>query len=76
MSAVHSNVQGDSQTSICITIEPGLLLKGDILVRGLHFVIYIVAAFELSDPDPLLLIASWVHAEISFSMWNHMLTNG
>ncbi|KAB1278817.1 Tensin-1 [Camelus dromedarius] len=25
------NVQGDSQTSICITIEPGLLLKGDIL---------------------------------------------
>lgn len=28
-----SNVQGDSQTSICITIEPGLLLKGDILVR-------------------------------------------
>ena len=28
----HSNVQGDSQTSICITIEPGLLLKGDILV--------------------------------------------
>lgn len=30
---VCSNVQGDSQTSICITIEPGLLLKGDILVR-------------------------------------------
>lgn len=29
----RSNVQGDSQTSICITIEPGLLLKGDILVR-------------------------------------------
>lgn len=29
-----SNVQGDSQTSICITIEPGLLLKGDILVRN------------------------------------------
>lgn len=29
----HSNVQGDSNTSICITIEPGLLLKGDILVR-------------------------------------------
>lgn len=28
-----SNVQGDSQTGICITIEPGLLLKGDILVR-------------------------------------------
>lgn len=28
-----SNVQGDSNTSICITIEPGLLLKGDILVR-------------------------------------------
>lgn len=27
-----SNVQGDSNTSICITIEPGLLLKGDILV--------------------------------------------
>uniref|UniRef100_A0A8B9M046 Tensin 1 n=1 Tax=Astyanax mexicanus TaxID=7994 RepID=A0A8B9M046_ASTMX len=25
------NVQGDSHTSICITIEPGLLLKGDIL---------------------------------------------
>lgn len=31
-----SNVQGDSQTSICITIEPGLLLKGDILVRSAH----------------------------------------
>lgn len=30
---LYSNVQGDSQTSICITIEPGLLLKGDILVR-------------------------------------------
>lgn len=30
-----SNVQGDSNTSICITIEPGLLLKGDILVRVL-----------------------------------------
>lgn len=29
---VCSNVQGDGQTSICITIEPGLLLKGDILV--------------------------------------------
>lgn len=29
----RSNVQGDSNTSICITIEPGLLLKGDILVR-------------------------------------------
>jgi len=29
-----SNVQGDSQTGICITIEPGLLLKGDILVRS------------------------------------------
>lgn len=28
-----SNVQGDCNTSICITIEPGLLLKGDILVR-------------------------------------------
>lgn len=25
-------MQGDSNTSICITIEPGLLLKGDILV--------------------------------------------
>lgn len=31
---LHSNVQGDSQTGICITIEPGLLLKGDILVRS------------------------------------------
>lgn len=31
-----SNVQGDSQTGICITIEPGLLLKGDILVRIVH----------------------------------------
>ena len=29
---VSSSVQGDSQTSVCITIEPGLLLKGDILV--------------------------------------------
>ncbi len=31
----YSNVQGDSHTSICITIEPGLLLKGDILVRSI-----------------------------------------
>ncbi|KAM7380854.1 hypothetical protein PAMP_004125 [Pampus punctatissimus] len=31
-----SNVQGDSQTSICITIEPGLLLKGDILLKCYH----------------------------------------
>lgn len=31
---LRSNVQGDSQTGICITIEPGLLLKGDILVRS------------------------------------------
>uniref|UniRef100_A0A671P705 Tensin-1-like n=1 Tax=Sinocyclocheilus anshuiensis TaxID=1608454 RepID=A0A671P705_9TELE len=30
------NVQGDSQTSICITIEPGLLLKGDILLKCYH----------------------------------------
>lgn len=29
-----SNIPGDSQTSICITIEPGLLLKGDILVSA------------------------------------------
>ncbi|XP_030064708.1 tensin-1 [Microcaecilia unicolor] len=29
-------VQGDSQTSICITIEPGLLLKGDILLKCYH----------------------------------------
>ncbi|GAA6087556.1 tensin-1 isoform X1 [Tachysurus ichikawai] len=27
---------GDSQTSICITIEPGLLLKGDILLKCYH----------------------------------------
>lgn len=33
-SFTRSNVQGDSNTSICITIEPGLLLKGDILVRA------------------------------------------
>lgn len=32
-----SNVQGDSNTSICITIEPGLLLKGDILVGAPSF---------------------------------------
>ncbi|CAB1329077.1 unnamed protein product, partial [Coregonus sp. 'balchen'] len=31
-----SNVQGDSQTSVCITIEPGLLLKGDILLKCYH----------------------------------------
>ncbi|KAK5890770.1 hypothetical protein CesoFtcFv8_014258 [Champsocephalus esox] len=30
------NVLGDSQTSICITIEPGLLLKGDILLKCYH----------------------------------------
>uniref|UniRef100_A0A8D0HTZ5 Tensin 1 n=1 Tax=Sphenodon punctatus TaxID=8508 RepID=A0A8D0HTZ5_SPHPU len=30
------NVQGDSQMSICITIEPGLLLKGDILLKCYH----------------------------------------
>uniref|UniRef100_A0AAQ4NTW1 Tensin 1 n=1 Tax=Gasterosteus aculeatus aculeatus TaxID=481459 RepID=A0AAQ4NTW1_GASAC len=30
------NVQGDSSTSICITIEPGLLLKGDILLKCYH----------------------------------------
>ncbi|XP_045062676.1 tensin-1-like isoform X3 [Coregonus clupeaformis] len=30
------NVQGDSQTSVCITIEPGLLLKGDILLKCYH----------------------------------------
>ncbi|XP_048862109.1 tensin-like isoform X12 [Brienomyrus brachyistius] len=30
------NVQGDSQTSICITIEPGLMLKGDILLKCYH----------------------------------------
>ncbi|KAJ8403451.1 hypothetical protein AAFF_G00352230 [Aldrovandia affinis] len=30
------NVQGDSQTSIGITIEPGLLLKGDILLKCYH----------------------------------------
>ncbi|KAM6984951.1 tensin-1 [Aplochiton taeniatus] len=30
------NVQGDGQTSICITIEPGLLLKGDVLLKCYH----------------------------------------
>ncbi|XP_077594703.1 tensin-1 isoform X2 [Stigmatopora nigra] len=30
------NVQGDGNTSICITIEPGLLLKGDILLKCYH----------------------------------------
>uniref|UniRef100_A0A8C5NBS8 Tensin-like n=1 Tax=Gouania willdenowi TaxID=441366 RepID=A0A8C5NBS8_GOUWI len=30
------NVMGDSNTSICITIEPGLLLKGDILLKCYH----------------------------------------
>ncbi|XP_059416597.1 tensin-1-like isoform X5 [Carassius carassius] len=30
------NVQGDSHTGICITIEPGLLLKGDILLKCYH----------------------------------------
>ncbi|NWQ80344.1 TENS protein, partial [Columbina picui] len=33
---LYSNVQGDSQTGICITIEPGLLLKGDILLKCYH----------------------------------------
>uniref|UniRef100_A0A669P9J4 Tensin 1 n=1 Tax=Phasianus colchicus TaxID=9054 RepID=A0A669P9J4_PHACC len=32
----RGNVQGDSQTGICITIEPGLLLKGDILLKCYH----------------------------------------
>ncbi|ETE67720.1 Tensin, partial [Ophiophagus hannah] len=36
MQPVYTNVQGDSQTSICITIEPGLLLKGDILLKCYH----------------------------------------
>ncbi|XP_041936544.1 tensin isoform X4 [Alosa sapidissima] len=35
MSGIY-NVQGDSSTSICITIEPGLLLKGDILLKCYH----------------------------------------
>uniref|UniRef100_A0A8C7Y0Z7 Tensin 1b n=1 Tax=Oryzias sinensis TaxID=183150 RepID=A0A8C7Y0Z7_9TELE len=35
-SCTFVNVQGDSQTSICITIEPGLLLKGDILLKCYH----------------------------------------
>uniref|UniRef100_A0A8C9ALS7 Tensin 1 n=1 Tax=Prolemur simus TaxID=1328070 RepID=A0A8C9ALS7_PROSS len=30
------NIPGDSQTSVCITIEPGLLLKGDILLKCYH----------------------------------------
>ncbi|XP_036028652.1 tensin-1 isoform X3 [Onychomys torridus] len=30
------NIPGDSQASICITIEPGLLLKGDILLKCYH----------------------------------------
>ncbi|XP_062047501.1 tensin-1 isoform X3 [Lepus europaeus] len=30
------NIPGDSQNSICITIEPGLLLKGDILLKCYH----------------------------------------
>uniref|UniRef100_A0A8C1BCX8 Tensin 1 n=1 Tax=Cyprinus carpio carpio TaxID=630221 RepID=A0A8C1BCX8_CYPCA len=30
------NVQADSHTGICITIEPGLLLKGDILLKCYH----------------------------------------
>ncbi|XP_071003977.1 tensin-1-like isoform X2 [Oncorhynchus clarkii lewisi] len=34
-SGIYS-VQGDSQTSVCITIEPGLLLKGDILLKCYH----------------------------------------
>nr|XP_033801886.1 tensin-1 isoform X2 [Geotrypetes seraphini] len=29
-------VQGDSQASVCITIEPGLLLKGDVLLKCYH----------------------------------------
>ncbi|XP_072324681.1 tensin-1 isoform X3 [Scyliorhinus torazame] len=30
------NMPGDGQTSICITIEPGLMLKGDILLKCYH----------------------------------------
>ncbi|XP_029112468.1 tensin-like isoform X5 [Scleropages formosus] len=30
------NVQGDGQTTICITIEPGLMLKGDVLLKCYH----------------------------------------
>ncbi|XP_067843043.1 tensin-1 isoform X3 [Heptranchias perlo] len=30
------NISGDGQTSICITIEPGLMLKGDILLKCYH----------------------------------------
>ncbi|XP_059823470.1 tensin-1-like isoform X6 [Hypanus sabinus] len=30
------NTPGDSHTSICITIEPGLMLKGDILLKCYH----------------------------------------
>ncbi|XP_038646251.1 tensin [Scyliorhinus canicula] len=30
------NIPGDEQTSICITIEPGLMLKGDILLKCYH----------------------------------------
>ncbi|KAL4635640.1 tensin-1-like [Arapaima gigas] len=30
------NVQGDSETTICITIEPGLMLKGDVLLKCYH----------------------------------------
>ncbi|XP_060684176.1 tensin-1 isoform X4 [Hemiscyllium ocellatum] len=30
------NIPGDGQTSICITIEPGLMLKGDILLKCYH----------------------------------------
>ncbi|XP_051869983.1 tensin-1 isoform X3 [Pristis pectinata] len=30
------DIPGDGQTSICITIEPGLMLKGDILLKCYH----------------------------------------
>lgn len=45
-----SNVQGDSQTGICITIEPGLLLKGDILVRSLGLDLHAGSSWGMRGP--------------------------
>lgn len=67
----HSNVQGDSQTSICITIEPGLLLKGDILVSAAplsraHSSLFIFSPF-FSLPAPLLPL--WTRSSLFVGPW-------
>lgn len=69
----NSNVQGDSQTSICITIEPGLLLKGDILVSAAPpshlFFSLLSSCFPPASPyKPSLLVGH--------QPWGHRLLQG